>query len=63
MPAATAFSMRASDIAELVPRAMRSAVNGIPNFEAISRTFSYDAFTSSDYYEEVYLPFAFAIAL
>lgn len=32
LPAATAFSMSASDIALLVPRLARSGVKGIPNF-------------------------------
>lgn len=39
-PAATAFSIKASDIAELLPKDKRSALNGIPNFWAISFTFS-----------------------
>jgi len=40
LPRATAFSIKASEIAEFDPRARRSGVNGIPNFYAISFTLS-----------------------
>jgi len=40
LPAETAFSIRAFEIAAFVPRATRSAVNGIPSLWAISFTFS-----------------------
>lgn len=39
-PAAIAFSIKASEIAELEPRAIKSPVNGIPSLPAISFTFS-----------------------
>jgi len=45
-PAATAFSMRASDIAALEPRAKSSGVKGMPNLCAISFTFSWLALDS-----------------
>ena len=47
-PAATAFSIRASEIAELPPgKAIKSAVNGTPSLAAISFTFSWLAFYSA----------------
>lgn len=48
LPRATAFSINASEIAELDPSLEISSVNGIPSFEAISLTFSCEAFCSSD---------------
>ena len=36
LPRATAFSIKASDIALLDPKASKSFVKGIPNLEAIS---------------------------
>lgn len=39
-PAATAFSMSASEMAELEPSLRRSSVNGTPSFWAISLTLS-----------------------
>lgn len=47
LPAATAFSIKASEIAEFDPSAKRSGVNGIPNFCAISLTLSWLAITSA----------------
>lgn len=47
MPAATAFSIKASEMAELDPRAIKSFVNGTPNFPAISLTFSILALASA----------------
>jgi len=47
-PAATAFSMSASDIAAFEPRAKSSGVKGIPNLWAISFTFSWLALDSDD---------------
>lgn len=47
-PAATAFSIKASEIAELLPKAKRSFVKGTPNLDASSFTFSWDAFSSAD---------------
>lgn len=41
--------MRASEMAEFDPRAIKSAVNGTPNLEAISFTFSWEALASADY--------------
>lgn len=39
--------MRASEIAELLPRDKRSVVKGTPNFYANSLTFSWEAFSSA----------------
>ena len=47
LPRATAFSINASEIAELDPSLEISSVNGIPSLEAISLTFSWEAFCSS----------------
>lgn len=47
LPRATAFSIKASEIAELEPSLEISSVKGIPSLEAISLTFSWDAFCSS----------------
>lgn len=47
LPAATAFSMRAFEMAAFVPRATRSAVNGMPSLWAISFTFSWLALDST----------------
>lgn len=46
LPAATAFSMRASEIAALDPRAKSSGVKGMPSLCAISFTFSWLALDS-----------------
>lgn len=46
-PAATAFSINESEIAELDPKFIRSSVKGIPNFEAISLTLSWEALASA----------------
>lgn len=48
LPAATAFSMRASEMAEFDPSAIKSVVNGTPNFDAISLTFSWEALASAE---------------
>ena len=45
-PKATAFSMRASEIALFDPSLEISSVKGIPSLEAISLTFSWEAFCS-----------------
>lgn len=62
MPAATAFSIKESEMSELDPSFIRSSVNGIPNFCAISFTFSWDAFDSASavdvFYESTGLTFA-----
>lgn len=47
LPAATAFSIKESEMSELDPNFIRSSVNGIPSFCAISFTFSWDAFASA----------------
>ena len=46
LPAATALSIKASEIAELLPKAIKSEVNGTPSFAAISFTLSMLAFYS-----------------
>lgn len=47
-PAATAFSIKESEMSELDPSFIKSSVNGIPNFWAISLTLSYEALASID---------------
>ena len=46
-PAATAFSISASEMALFEPKAIKSWVKGTPSFWAISFTLSYEALVSS----------------
>ena len=60
LPAATAFSIKASEMAELEPSFRRSSVKGTPSFLAISLTLSWLALSSA--WEEVELAGAGVVA-